>query len=161
MSTEGLSRGVRSVLMSLQREGFGVLGKLHEGTCLLDEPTSSAHVGVTMMPELASLPPNYIMIHRTSLECHATSQHSHGNSCSVYDRQRHRQKTKPILLKEMHAQRMLLMFITANTYTLHNYKRESLTQQNLFNCRIFLVERCVHRLQLVFAPAASSTARES
>ena len=50
MSTEDLYRGVRSVLVPLQRQGFGVLGKVHEGTCLVNEPTSSAHVGVTMMP---------------------------------------------------------------------------------------------------------------
>ena len=49
MSTEDLSRGVRIALTSLQGEGFAVLGKVHEGTCLLDETISSAHVGVTMI----------------------------------------------------------------------------------------------------------------
>ena len=110
MYSEDLPSSARRVLMALQGGGSGVL----RGSCLLDGPTTSAHVGVTMIPELSPLPPNYIMMHTSPPECLAKSQHPQRNSCSFYDRQRHPQENKPILPKEMRAQRMVLMFKIPN-----------------------------------------------
>lgn len=52
--------------MALQDESFGVLGKLHEGTCLLDESPSSDDAGMTMMADAAPLLHNYMSVHKLS-----------------------------------------------------------------------------------------------